>query len=231
MEQTLRITLALLLSLLCLSMRSEIAAPENVTAIELLIDAHKKMKKAEDLAILELKAIQEEQSLTQKITAKYNVTRSVLNKRLSDANSYLMLALQLTNVANKCKTLVENYTDFTTTTYQYALKKPFVMAYYTRANYELKREVKRISEMIAGYTVSGVGLMKATMKEKYQMLSMIDTQISRMNRIISHNAVICRGMIHFGLKQYHLKEFFGSQTYKDMTNEIIALWIEKSKQS
>lgn len=224
MEHAWKIIIITFAASISLGMRAAIVVPDDVTNIELLISAHKQMAKAELAARNSLALIEEEHRGTNKVVANYNLTRSVLNKRLSDVNSYLSLALQLATVANKCKNLVDNYTDFTTTIYSYALKKPFVMAYYTRANYELKREIKRISEMVASYAASNVGVLKATMKEKYMMLSNIDACVSRMNWTLNHNALMCRSLIDFGLKMYHVSEFIGSTSTKDMAQELADKW-------
>lgn len=233
MEQTMRKIIIIFLILLTAEAKADVhgVLPDDVATIEALIDAHKKMKSAEDLAVLELTAIKTEQSLSQKAMSAYNQTRTILNKRLSDTNSYLMLALQITNVAAKCKNLVENYAEFTTTVYEHAKDKPFAMLYYTRANYVLQKEVKRMSQLIAGYAAAGLGVLKATMEEKYHMISMIDAQIAKMNRVICHNSVICRGMVNTGVKKYHILDMFQSKEYKDMTNDIIGLWLKQSSKS
>lgn len=233
MEQTMRKIIIVFLILLTAEAKADVhgVLPDDVATIEALIDAHKKMKSAEDLAVLELTAIKTEQSLSQKAMSAYNQTRTILNKRLSDTNSYLMLALQITNVAAKCKNLVENYAEFTSIVYEYAKDKPFAMLYYTRANYVLQKEVRRMSQLIAGYTAAGLGLLKATLEEKHHMLSMIDAQIAKMNRVICHNSVICRGMVNTGVKKYHILDMFQSKEYKDMTNDIIGLWLKQSSKS
>ncbi len=222
--------IALSISLFVLLLCPEVCSgnkfvPDDLPTIEALIDAHKKMKRAEDLAVLELTAIEETHRLTDKAVAAYNNTRSILNKRLADANSYLMLAVHISNVAIKVARVVQNYADFTTTTYDYALKKPFVMVYYTKANYELAKESKHVAEMVAGFTASGLNLLKATMEENYKVLMQIENSIARMNRIIATNNMICRGMIHTGLKIWHVQDILSDKAMDSIANKIIALWI------
>lgn len=228
MERISKITLSfsLLVLLLCPEVcRSNKFVPNDLPTIEALIDAHKKMKKAEDLAVLELTAIEETHRLTDKAVCAYNNTRSVLNKRLADANSYLMLAVQISNVAIKVARIGQSYMDFTTTTYDYALKKPFVMVYYLRANYELAKEARHIAEMVAGFTASGLNLLKATMEEKYRVLMQIENSIAKMSRIIAANNMICRGMLQTGLQMWHIQDILNSRTMDSIANKVIALWI------
>lgn len=224
MELTRKIMLSLLL-VATLLFPLGIRGQNDIPTLEALIDAHKKMKKAEDLAVLELTTITATHSLTEKVTTAYNKTRTILNKRMSDTNSYIMLVSQLSNVTLKMVGLIENYSDFTSGTYKLAQDKPFVMAYYIRANLELKNEIKFLSQMISTYAASGLNLLKATMKEKYQVLAQIDISISKMNRLINRTNLICKGMVKTGVREWHVKELAESSKY--IVKEIIELWQQR----
>lgn len=229
MEQPckIRIVLLLLASVFVSNMRIHAAiVPDDVLTIEALVDVHKRMKKAEDLAVLELTTIEETHSLTERATTAVNKTRTVLNKRLSDANSYISLALQLTNVTLKVKNLIENYADFTKYTYQHALSQPLTLAYYTNANIKIKREVELIGKMVAGFSAAGINLLKATMQEKYMVLGQIDNAVLKINMIINHANLVCRGMQKTGIRMYHVKELLSDKTNKEITDKLIALWIQ-----
>ena len=202
----------------------DMSPPPDTGSIEALIDAHKKLKKAEDVAVLELMSVTETTTLTSRITKKYNETRTTLNQRMADGQAYLKLALQLTNITLKLKQLVESYSEFTTLTYEHALKKPYVMVYYARANYKLEKEIKHLSTMIGGYTASGFNLLKATMEERYQLLDKIDSSIRKMNQIIWRNELICRSTLIFGLKSYHVKDLWGDETQELIKDVLIARW-------
>lgn len=224
-----KVLICILLSLSTATTEANVVFPGDTPSIEALIDAHKKMAKAEDLAIVEIQFIQESHSITKKAVDAYNTTRTVLNKRLSDATSYIQLASQLTSVTLKLDYLIKNYKDFTTTTYQYAVKKPFVLMYYTRAHLKLKKEIKHITELVAMYTASGLNILKATMEEKFQMLSRIEMCITSMNNIIVNNDLICRTYIRNGLKIYHIQDMLGMLTMDLTTEKLIARW-EKETQ-
>lgn len=206
-----------------------IPLPNDQPTIEALIDAHKKMRKAEDLAVLEITAIEETHRLTDKAAKAFNQTRTVLNKRMSDVNSYIMLATRLTKVTLSMKKLVGDYKDFTTLTYQNALKHPMAMFYFTRANLLLKKEIEHLTHLIAGYVSSQVNILKATMKEKYQMLSEIEMSIANLHRIIMHNDLVCRSMLYTGIKIWHIQDIFNKETQELILHKIIALWIKNSK--
>lgn len=206
---------------------AKIWAQSDIPTIEALIDAHKKMKKAEDLAVLELTTIAETQSLTQKTAKAYNRSRTLLNKRMSDANSYLTLASQLTNITLKMKTVIDNYSDFTGTTFNHVKGEPFLLAYYVKANLEITREIKHISQLIGSYAATGMNLLKATMHEKYKMLSLIESSIARINGILWRTNLVCRSIVKTGVREWHVEEI--SKASKTIANDLIALW--KQKQS
>ena len=225
MEPAYRIVAVIVLLVASLPLKAG-TVPNDLPTIEALIDAHKKMKKAEDLAVLELTAIEETHSLTEKVTTAFNKTRTALNKRMSDANSYIALASQVTGVALKLKNLVENYADFTTLTYEHAVNNPLVMVYYVNANAKIKNEVKHVEALVAGFTASGLNLLKATMQEKYAALAKIENAIARINRIIGHASLMCRSMVNGGVKIWHVKDLLNDKTTETIAEKLIALWNE-----
>lgn len=203
------------------------ALPDDVGTIEALIDAHKQMKRAEDLAVLHLELMVGEQSVTQKATTAFNNTRTVLNKRMSDVNSYLSLAAQLASVTTKVLRTVNSYADFTKYTYNHALKNPLAMYCYTNANIQIAKEISHMQKLIAGYTASGLNLLKATMQEKYRLLSQIDYEIFVINQIISRASMMCRSMIDSGIKRWHVEDMIKSDLSKSISDNLISLWNQK----
>lgn len=201
-----------------------IPLPKDLPSIEALISAHKALSKMEDQGIKEIGAITTTQTFTDKATKAYNQTRTILNKRLSDGVSYVQLATQVTNVTMKLERLIENYKDFTTTTFQYTVKKPYVLVYYTRANLQLKKEIKHLTEMVAGLAAANFNILKATMEEKFQLLSRIEISIAAINRIIDHNDLVCRTLLRNGLKIYHVQDILNDRTFELTTQKLIARW-------
>ncbi len=60
---------------------------------------------------------------------------------------------------------------------------------------------------------------------RYKVLMQIENSIARMNRIIATNNMICRGMIHTGLKIWHVQDILSDKAMDSIANKIIALWI------
>lgn len=200
------------------------APPDDIATIEALIDAHKKMKKAEDLAVLELSATAETQSLTQKAAAKYNETRKMLNQRLADVGSILTLTSSIASIAIQLKDLVEDYAEFTEGVYKNAKRQPFLMATYTNANLQIAWEIKHISKCCADFELFHTNVLKATMEEKRQILGFIQTHISTVQRIINRATLQCRSMLAVGIQEYHVTDIVNSKTNKEIMNKIIGKW-------
>lgn len=198
--------------------------PDDIATIEALIDAHKKMKKAEDIAVLELTAITETQSLTQKMATKYNQTRTMLNQRLADAGSYLTLLSSIASVALQLKDLTESYAEFTETTYKNAQRQPFLVMVYTTANIKIAKEIKHITKCCAEFPLFQTNVLKATMDEKRQILGFISAHIALTQRIINRATLTCRSVLATGVQEYHVMDIIDSKTNQEIINKIIAKW-------
>ena len=202
--------------------------PDDIATIEALIDAHKKMKKAEDIAVLELTAAAETQSVTQKMAAKYNDTRKMLNQRLADVGSILTLTSSITSIAIQLKDLTESYEEFTETTYKNAKRHPFLLAVYTSANLKIAEEIKRIAASCTDFVAFQTNILKSTMDEKRQLLGFISAHISSVQRIINSASLTCRSMLSTGIQEYHVYDLINSKTNQDIMNKIIGKWKGKA---
>ena len=198
--------------------------PDDIATIEALIDAHKKMKEAEDLAVLELTAIKETHSVTQTMAKKYNQTRTMLNQRMADVGSYVTLLSSVVSITVQLKNLTESYKDFTETTYNNAKRQPFLLMVYTSANLQIAKEIKHITKCCVDYTAFQTNVLKATMNEKRQLLGFISANIAAVQRIINKATLTCRSMLATGIKEYHVREIIDSKTNQDIINKIIAKW-------
>lgn len=198
--------------------------PDDFITIEALIDAHKKMKKAEDLAVVELTAITETQNLTQRMATKYNQTRSMLNERLADVGSYVSLISSIGSIALQLKNLTESYAEFTETAYKNAKRQPFLVLVYTNANLQIANEIKHITKCCADFALFQSNVLKATMAEKRQILGFIAAHIASTQRIINRVSLFCRSVLATGVQEYHVLDIVNSKTNQEIINKIIAKW-------
>ena len=198
--------------------------PDDILTIEALISAHKSMKKAEDIAVLELSAIAETQDITKKMAAKYNQTRRMLNQRLADVGSALTLFSSVASITMQLKDLTESYADFTERVYNNAKRQPFLLLTYTTANIQIANEIKHITKCCTDFVGFQTNVLKATMEEKRQILGFISAHISAVQRIINRTSIMCRSMLAIGVQEYHVYDIINSKANKDLMKKIIGKW-------
>ena len=203
---------------------SKNAPPDDIATIEALIDAHKKMKKAEELAVLELTTTAGTQEITTKWAAKYNNTRKMLNQRLADVSSYATLLSSIANIGLQLKNLTESYAEFTETTYKRAKKQPFLLLVYTNANIRIEKEIEHIVKSCGDFALFQSNVLKATMEEKRQILGFILMHISSVQLLINKANLTCRSVLATGVKEYHVMDIINSKTNKELMEKIISKW-------
>lgn len=202
--------------------------PDDILTIEALITAHKKMKKAEDLAVLELSGIYETHVVTQTMAKKYNQTRMMLNQRLADVGSYITLLSSIASITIQLKDLTESYTEFTKTTYNNAKRQPFLLLVYTNANVKIANEIQHISKCCVDFAAFQSNILKATMNEKRQILGFISANIAAIQRIINSATLTCRSLLATGVQEYHVWEIINSKTNQDLISKIIGKWTQNA---
>lgn len=198
--------------------------PKDLPTIEALIALHKAIKKDEDQALTRVATSFGEQSLITKGANKFNDMRTTLDTRLSNANSYLVLAGAISSTANSLYQLVRDYKDFTSHTFKYVSDKPFVAWYYTDANVAIAREIKHCYKLYATVAASGINLMKASMDEKLNLVLTLKTSIDRVRGIIDNANLYCYLVTNCGWKPDYIWEILNSNVKDEIVNKVINQW-------
>ncbi|MGI6793763.1 hypothetical protein ACMYZ5_05480 [Bacteroides sp. KG68] len=198
--------------------------PKDLPTIEALIALHKAIKKDEDQALTRVATSFGEQSLVTKGAVKFNDVRTSLDTRLSNANSYLVLAGAISSTANSLYQLVRDYKDFTSHTFKYVSDKPFVAWYYTDANVAIAREIKHCYKLYATVAVSGINLMKASMDEKLNLVLTLKTTIDKARAIIDNANLYCYLVTNCGWKPDYIWEILNSTVKEEIADRIINQW-------
>lgn len=198
--------------------------PKDLPTIEALIALHKAIKKDEDKALQRVAMSFGEQSLITKGADKFNDVRTTLDTRLSNANSYLVLAGAISSTANSLYQLVRDYKNFTTHTFKYVSDKPFVAWYYADANVAIAREIKHCYKLYATVAASGINLMKASMDEKLNMVLTLKTTIDRAHGIIDNANLYCYLVTDCGWKPDYIWEILNSTVKEEIADRIINQW-------
>lgn len=198
--------------------------PKDLPTIEALIALHKAIKKDEDQALTRVATSFGEQSLITKGANKFNDVRTTLDTRLSNANSYLVLAGAISSTANSLYQLVRDYKNFTSHTFKYVSDKPFVAWYYTDANVAIAREIKHCYKLYATVAASGINLMKASMDEKLNLVLTLKTSIDRVRGIIDNANLYCYLVTNCGWKPDYIWEILNSNVKDEIVNKVINQW-------
>ena len=198
--------------------------PKDLPTIEALIALHKAIKKDEDKALQRVAMSFGEQSLITKGADKFNDVRTTLDTRLSNANSYLVLAGAISSTANSLYQLVRDYKNFTTHTFKYVSDKPFVAWYYADANVAIAREIKHCYKLYATVAASGINLMKASMDEKLNLVLTLKTTIDRAHGIIDNANLYCYLVTDCGWKPDYIWEILNSTVKEEIADRIINQW-------
>ena len=198
--------------------------PKDLPTIEALIALHKAIKKDEEKALQRVAMSFGEQSLITKGADKFNDVRTTLDTRLSNANSYLVLAGAISSTANSLYQLVRDYKNFTTHTFKYVSDKPFVAWYYADANVAIAREIKHCYKLYATVAASGINLMKASMDEKLNLVLTLKTTIDRAHGIIDNANLYCYLVTDCGWKPDYIWEILNSTVKEEIADRIINQW-------
>lgn len=198
--------------------------PKDLPTIEALISLHKTIKKDEDLALARIATSFGEQSLIAKGSISFNEVRSILDSKLDDAHSYIVLAAAISATASSLYLLTKEYSDFTKNTVRHVSKKPFVSWYYTNANIEISREVRHAQKLYASIAAAGINIMKASMDDKINLIMSLKATIDNARRIIDNANIYCYLVSECGWKPDYIWEILTSPVKEEIAKIIISSW-------
>ena len=217
------------LLLLCLTLAAPtfadvIPTPRDPATIEALISLHKLIKGEEDKALAKVTTSFGEQSIITKGATKFNNVRTTLDSKLNNGYSYVILAGALGSTANSMYRLIQEYSQFTRSTFQYTFKKPMVAWYYTEANMACAREIKNIKALYASLAASGINVMKASMDEKLHIIMELKNSIETMRGIIDSANVWCSLITVGGFRYDYIWDILNSEVTDKIAEGVINKW-------
>lgn len=198
--------------------------PHDPGTIEALISLHKLIKGEEDKALAKVTASFREQSVITKGAGKFNAVRTVLDSKLNNGYSYVILAGALGSTANDLYRLINEYSRFTQSTFGNTFKKPIVAWYYAEANVACARELKIIKALYATMTASGMNVMKASMDEKLRLVMELKSCIDNMRAIIDSANVWCSIITVGGFRYDYIWDILNSEVTDKIAEGVITKW-------
>lgn len=198
--------------------------PHDPGTIEALISLHKLIKGEEDKALAKVTASFREQSVITKGAGKFSAVRTVLDSKLNNGYSYVILAGALGSTANDLYRLINEYSRFTQSTFGNTFKKPIVAWYYAEANVACARELKIIKALYATMTASGMNVMKASMDEKLRLVMELKLCIDNMRAIIDSANVWCSIITVGGFRYDYIWDILNSEVTDKIAEGVITKW-------
>lgn len=201
--------------------------PDDAIALELLIQVHKDMVKAEKLATEELGVIAVEHKVTKDLAAKYNDTRSLLNEKLADVGSYITLASRISSLALQVKGVYDVYENFMKTTYENAKKYPFTLGICYAANKEILSEIDKLIGQTATMVSQQTNILKATMEEKHKYLNTISARLSNIKMIVRNAERTVNSYLGVRMEMLNMAKIAKSGVYDKVLGDVKSRWISK----
>lgn len=220
MERIIKLSLVILIFLTPI----EVRAAADLTGLEMIIAAHKEITTFERLAIAELETVNIEHKSTTDFAKKCKNARDYLNQRMADINSLVLFTTRLFYMGEDLAKMIKQYKEFASMTFKNADKHPFLIAYFASINYKLSIELESIRKRFEKFPAFQTNILKATMKEKNQILDFIAASISNLEYMLSRANYRCKLIASVGVQEWNIKEFLSDRDNKQAMDKLIEQW-------
>lgn len=207
----------------------DFSMPKDLPTLEALIALHKEMKKNEDSALTQVTTVTAGQEVTTNVTSKISDIKQIINTKMNDVNSYLMLASTISNTVLKMESLIKEYENFMSQCTPIIKEKPYVSVKYANTQKQLADETKRLYKSIATFSASGLNLLKASMDEKFKLINLIDNSVSRMRYVISKNRNYILYTAGRNLWTADVRDILTDKMMQETSEKLIQQWNSKRK--
>lgn len=201
----------------------DLSLPKDLPTIEVLVELHKQMRKNEDASLEQHLLITGQQEIITHTSGKINDVKSTLNSKLNDVNSYLLLASSISNTCQNLAYLIDELRVFTTVTGPIVIMKPYTAPYYYNTITKVDEAVGKLSQSIAGFTI-GMNIWKASIQEKFKLLSFIDASVSKIRNILHSSSNYIRYSTRRDIIIKSVRDIWPDEFRSTLTNDLIDKW-------
>lgn len=201
-----------------------IVGPDDLPTISVLIELHKKMAKAEDVAVQQVATSYGEQQLSTDKASKFNEVRTNLNTKLNNAHQWLILSAAISKTTLDVGNATDEYFQFAKLTTQNLLHKPQIAWYFAEANYNVSKRVMLLKKSVALMVASETNILKASLDERIDMVYNIQEQVAIIRSIISQALFWSRCVSIGGFKYDYIWDILNSDVYDSITHDLINDW-------
>lgn len=201
-----------------------IVGPDDLPTISVLIELHKKMAKAEDVAVKQVGTSYGEQQLATDNSSKFNDVRTTLNTKLDNANQWIILAAAISKTTLDIGNTTKEYIQFTQLTGKNIFRKPQIAWYFAEANYNVSKRISLFKKSVAMLFAAETNILKASLSERIQIIYEIQDQIAVIRGIISQALFWSRCVDIGGFKYDYIWDILNSDVYEGIAHDIIGEW-------
>lgn len=204
--------------------RAGIVGPDDLPTISVLIELHKKIAKAEDVAVKQVESGYVEQQLSTKNSSKFNDIRTTLNTKLNNAHQWIILAAAISKTTLDVGNATKEYAQFTQLMAKNILRKPQIAWYFAEANYNVSQRVSLLKKSVALLMASESNILKASLNERIDMVYNIQEQVAMIRGIISQALFWSRCVSIGGFKYDYIWDILNGDVYDSIANDLINSW-------
>lgn len=158
--------------------------PSDMPTVEALINFHKILASWEDASMKQVAVSKVAQDTVTGKTNKFYQVRDMLNSKMEVGYQWVTLASLVSRLTLSTANLLKDYKDFQQTFAKSVKKEPIVILNYATTNYNLYNKITLLEKSLATVFASETGIFKADMKERMEMLMVLDGQVDELRTIV-----------------------------------------------
>lgn len=204
------------------------AAPDILT-LEAFVQLHIMTSNKEKEARERLAMLGAVQVTTTQETAGYKEKMEILHDRMKVANSWLVLASSLAHLGMKIYDVEKEVEYFISQAPAMARKSPFGATMYADAMYRIKGLLQQAIRDIASMELTGMNIMRATMKQRLNMVYYVQSTLDRIVNIMQTTVTYCRFLTGKEYTLMNITDLFNSQMCRDALCGTVSFWRKSSQ--
>lgn len=158
--------------------------PSDMPTVEALMNLHKILATWEDASMKQVALSKVAQDTVTGKTNKFYQVRDMLNSKMEVGYQWVTLASLVSRLTLSTVNLLKDYKDFQKTFAKSVKKEPIVILNYATTNYNLYNKITLMEKTLATVFASEAGIFKADMKERMEMLMVLEGEVDELRSII-----------------------------------------------
>lgn len=222
MKAIVRIMLVVMLAAFVAPAKANSLFPSDMGTISALIELHKAVAKQQHQAVARITASTNNQLLIETGTQNIEGNNNRFRSRTNNVHSWTILAGTLAKAGDEIGSLIEEYGEFQTRTFEAFKKHPQAMFLYHQSNQNIQREIKRAKSTFAGMAETTV--MQATMSEKLRLAYRVVEIVEAARNIIYRAGYYISNMVPDDNINLAKGKFISDEQQKQIIKNTVSQW-------